>query len=381
MARSQAVFASDHDLNLHNCIKTSAEGVHSCERSGWVFSSAHVPMIDSKALDMLQEVVAEGVGEQYQLHLPAIVFNNDVMRVQMGDAFRLELRAEDALRLWASQHLPNNERDSAPVIQVPYAKEWIEKSLFAQNRNNMEHRDAEAASSSSSSSSGSFPGAEDDSLSSTSASNSVFTRVVENTNVDLKPWDWTFSTEYCGTVAHGAGDSVPLSVMGLRQRTDANLRFRRTSRSGVDYTLLRNRTDPILFYDEGVLYTDDLEDCGEAQVDAKVRVMPSCWFLLLRMFVRVDHVTIRLVESRYFHKFGDSTVALDLTVKACSLTPPAAEESPVAAVAAPARAAASGPPVHDIPLELQRDANRVSQLLPALTQEHYAFDLADLDQV
>ena len=90
MARSQAVFASDHDLNLHNCIKTSAEGVHSCERSGWVFSSAHVPMIDSKALDMLQEVVAEGVGEQYQLHLPAIVFNNDVKTKELEEERKIK---------------------------------------------------------------------------------------------------------------------------------------------------------------------------------------------------------------------------------------------------------------------------------------------------
>ena len=328
MARNQAVFANDHDLDLHNCIKTSAQGVHSCERSGWIFSSAHLPMIDSKALETLQEAVTDGVHEQYHHFLPSIVFNNDVMRIQMRDDFQLELRAEDALRLWALQHFPNNEEKSAPIIQVPYAKEWMEKSLFAQNGTNREEIDAEAASNSSSRT-GSGQGGGGSSPSSTATSDSVFIRVVENTDLDKKPWDWTFSTEYCGTVARGAGESVPLSVMGLRQRTNVTLKCRRTSRSGIDYNLLRNRTDPILFYDEGVLYTDDLEDCGEVRVDAKLRVMPSCWFLLLRMFLRVDHVTIRLVESRYFHKFGDDIVAVDVAVKACSLAAPLpAEELP-----------------------------------------------------
>ena len=373
MARSQAVFASDHDLNLHDCIKTSAEGVNRCVRSGWNFSSAHLPMIDSKALDTLQETVSDGVSEQYQLHLPSIVFNNDVMKVEMGEAFRLELKAEDALRLWASQHLPNNEEKSAPVIQVPYAREWMEKSLFAQHGNMTEDSGAsEAVSTSSSSSSG--EGGGEISPESTSASDSVFVRVAENTDLDKKPWDWTFSTEYCGTVTHRGLESSPLSVMGLRQRTDASLRCRSTSRSGIDMDLLRNRTDPILFYDEGVLYTDDLEDCGEVEVDAKLRVMPSCWFLLLRMFVRVDHVTIRMVESRYFHKFGTSTVALDVAFKACSLSAPGAAGA-VTPEGGAGAAPVPGPPIQDIPTELQRDANRVSQLLPTLSQEYYVFDL------
>ena len=320
MARNQAIFANTHDLQLYNCIKTSAQGMHSCEKSGWIFSSAHLPMIDSKALETLQEAVTEGVNEQYHLHLPAIVFNNDVIRIQMRGDFQLELKAEDALRMWALQHLSNNEEKSAPVIQVPYAKEWMEKSVFAQNGDKGEEADAEAAGNSSSRAGTQEGGG--GSPTSTSASDSVFIRVLENTDLNKKPWDWTFSTEYCGTVASGAGENVPLSVMGLRQRTNATLKCRRTSRSGIDYNLLRNRSDPILFYDEGVLYTDDLEDCGEVRVDAKLRVMPSCWFLLLRMFLRVDHVTIRLVESRYFHKFGDSVVAVDVTVKACSLAAP-----------------------------------------------------------
>ena len=38
-------------------------------------------------------------------------------------------------------------------------------------------------------------------------------------------------------------------------------------------------------------------------MDAKIRVMPTCWFLLLRFFVRIDNVIVRAREVRLFHDF------------------------------------------------------------------------------
>lgn len=32
----------------------------------------------------------------------------------------------------------------------------------------------------------------------------------------------------------------------------------------------------------------------------QVRVMPSCWFVLLRFFLRVDGTLVRLREARFF---------------------------------------------------------------------------------
>jgi hypothetical protein len=51
------------------------------------------------------------------------------------------------------------------------------------------------------------------------------------------------------------------------------------------------------------LYEDELHDFGDMSVSAKIRVMPTCWYLLTRCFVRVDGVAIKCVESRIFHKF------------------------------------------------------------------------------
>lgn len=41
-------------------------------------------------------------------------------------------------------------------------------------------------------------------------------------------------------------------------------------------------------------------------MDAKMRVMPTCWFLLSKLFVRVDQKLVRSRETRLFHAFKES---------------------------------------------------------------------------
>jgi type 2A phosphatase activator TIP41 len=66
--------------------------------------------------------------------------------------------------------------------------------------------------------------------------------------------------------------------------------------------------DPILFFDELTLYESELDDNGESSVTVKVRVMPKCWFVLLRFWMRCDGVAIRLRETRLFHAIGSGEV-------------------------------------------------------------------------
>lgn len=54
------------------------------------------------------------------------------------------------------------------------------------------------------------------------------------------------------------------------------------------------------------LIQDDLEDCGEVSMEVKVRVMPTCWFALIRCFLRVDDMTLQMKETRLFHSFSSS---------------------------------------------------------------------------
>ena len=69
--------------------------------------------------------------------------------------------------------------------------------------------------------------------------------------------------------------------------------------TGIDWELLRRR-DPILFTDEVLLYEDELADSGIAMLSARVRVMPACWFVLLRFWMRVDGALLRLRDTRVF---------------------------------------------------------------------------------
>ena len=103
-------------------------------------------------------------------------------------------------------------------------------------------------------------------------------------------FDWTYTTPYGGTAQQqGGGAAAPAAWQPSEQRIDRGMLMAR---------------DPILFYDEVELYASDLDDNGAAQLSLKVRVMPKCWYVLLRYWLRVDGVLVRLRETRLFCKLG-----------------------------------------------------------------------------
>jgi len=95
--------------------------------------------------------------------------------------------------------------------------------------------------------------------------------------------------------------------------------------SGLDMALLRRRDVPILHSVDIPLYEDDLDDNGESMVRLRLRVMPSCFFILLRHALRVDGLLIRHHDTRIFHKFGTPHV-----LRACRLA-----EAPLAPLPKP----------------------------------------------
>ncbi|PIA13948.1 TIP41-domain-containing protein [Coemansia reversa NRRL 1564] len=113
----------------------------------------------------------------------------------------------------------------------------------------------------------------------------------------IKPFDWTFSTKYRGTTTGG-------------------LEFT-ASASGIDYQKLMVREE-ILFYDENVLFEDDLGDNGTSQLSYKVRVMPSGFFILQRFFLRVDGVLFRIFDSRIYHQFGTDSIIREFSTREMS---------------------------------------------------------------
>ena len=62
--------------------------------------------------------------------------------------------------------------------------------------------------------------------------------------------------------------------------------------------------NPIVHFGEVYLFECDLEDCGYALSKVRFRVMADCFYILLRYYLRVDGVRVRIFDTRIFHEFG-----------------------------------------------------------------------------
>lgn len=106
-------------------------------------------------------------------------------------------------------------------------------------------------------------------------------------NKVVKPYDWTYTTDYKGDLSpHWR--VLPSSLT-------------------IDYTRLKVQ-EKILFFDEVVLYEDELDDNGCAKLSLKIRAMPSGFFILLRFYLRVDKTLIRVHDTRLRYEEGEKFI-------------------------------------------------------------------------
>lgn len=115
----------------------------------------------------------------------------------------------------------------------------------------------------------------------------------------VKPFDWSYSTDYKGTT-HDEGNRE------WKQSNQAKHPIR---------TDLLSRPDPILFFDAVDLYEDELADNGIALLSIKVRVMPERTLLLSRFFLRLDGVIIRIRDTRVYVEHASNTIIRQYTAK------------------------------------------------------------------
>ena len=59
--------------------------------------------------------------------------------------------------------------------------------------------------------------------------------------------------------------------------------------------------NPIKLYGQVLLYEDEFGDRGYSKSYVRFRVMKDCFFVLLRSYVRIDHVLVRILDTRIFH--------------------------------------------------------------------------------
>jgi len=107
----------------------------------------------------------------------------------------------------------------------------------------------------------------------------------------IKPFDWTFTTNYTGTISG-------FKVEETNER--------------IDMDKLKQR-DKIMFYHDLTLFEDELHDNGIAVDSVKIRVMPSSFFILLRYFLRIDNVMLRINDTRIYHEFGKNYLLREFT--------------------------------------------------------------------
>lgn len=130
----------------------------------------------------------------------------------------------------------------------------------------------------------------------------------------VRPFDWSYSTNYRGTETLGK----TLQTVVAADPAGPAMKQPQLSRDGqqkpIPLDLLRRR-DPILFFDEVVLYESELDDNGISLFSVKVRVMEHRMLLLARLYMRLDNVVVRVRDTRIYVDFDTNEVIREYTAK------------------------------------------------------------------
>lgn len=118
-----------------------------------------------------------------------------------------------------------------------------------------------------------------------------------NANVTkmIKPYDWTYTPRYDGTILYNGEKKYEFCKSELE----------------IPINKLKVH-DKILFFDDVMLYEDELADNGISVLSCKIRVMQQRLLLLTRFFLRIDDVIFKIRDVRLFIEFQDNLVIRDI---------------------------------------------------------------------
>ncbi|KAL4492011.1 hypothetical protein ABPG72_008432 [Tetrahymena utriculariae] len=137
--------------------------------------------------------------------------------------------------------------------------------------------------------------------------------------------DVFFSTPYKGTVKKVSLLAEPqknhtylkdqLSEKSQFQELQ-NIEFPYAERTNEEIPI-HNLTEqnPIKWANMADLWEDELGDSGSTTSEVRFRVMGDCWFALLRHYLRVDDVLIRIFDTRFYHEFGKNYILREFQVR------------------------------------------------------------------
>ncbi|EMG47948.1 hypothetical protein G210_1580 [Candida maltosa Xu316] len=217
----------------------------------WSVYTAKRPILNSVELDGLAE------SKRFEFPLPEMIFGNNFVRVVHKDGGMIEFNALNAL----------DSLDCESQLKVSYHEEWLKSRKSKERQKRV------------------------DSNGGTSKSRDLSEFMNDD---DLKPYDWTYSTNYRGSVSKfdtpkSADKEIPIEKL--------------------------TRPDPILFFDESILFEDELADNGISLLSYKIRVMPTCLLLLCRFFLRIDNVIFRIRDTRLFIDFETNELIREYKVQ------------------------------------------------------------------
>jgi type 2A phosphatase activator TIP41 len=132
----------------------------------------------------------------------------------------------------------------------------------------------------------------------------------------VRPFDWSYSTTYRGTVTVAGQHQQQEQEQEPKGPADQQRRQPVLEKVNAEIPLeLLKRRDPILFFDDVVLYESELDDNGISLFSIKVRVHAQRMLLLCRLFMRLDGVIVRIRDTRVYVDFENDTVLREYTAR------------------------------------------------------------------
>ncbi|KAI0971672.1 TIP41-like family-domain-containing protein [Xylaria arbuscula] len=265
-------------------------------------------VISSRKLPISKAGPIEAMEKDLQIPVPEMIFGDNVVGIAHAPTgWRIEFSARDALDAV--------DKTGANMLQVAYAGEW-------------------------------------------SASREQTSAGIREV---VRPFDWSYSTTYKGTVVHGAGepaDNINDNNGGGGRRS---LDFTSTNEP-IPIELLKRR-DPIRFFDDVMLYESELDDNGISVLSVKLRVHDERMLLLSRLYMRLDNVVCRVRDTRIYVDFASEVVTREYTTKEAGFSD------------VKQKLLISGLRPDAITVAL-RDANRIAEVLPIVSQTLESVSLA-----
>lgn len=152
-------------------------------------------------------------------------------------------------------------------------------------------------------------------------------KVPENTEIQTQEStaDWFYSTSFMGSftkytdhsIYHQHLEEPYKKLFSYNEEELKSMKFQiRRELTTEDIPVEKLMPDnPVLQYWDLPIFDDELNDNGLSTCNFRFRVMKDCFFGLLRHYLRVDNVVVRVIDTRIFHLFGANYILRDFQVR------------------------------------------------------------------